>query len=90
MVVFENVYLAQILLRRLDTLLDRGGHFLGFAGAEADDLRARIADHDQRRKAQVLAALDHFGDAVDRDHLLFQVQVVGLDAFCCGGWHVIR
>ena len=34
----------------------------------------RIADDDQSRKAQVLAALDDFGDAIDRDHLLLEVQ----------------
>ena len=83
---FEHVDLAQILLRRFDALLDRGRNFLGLAGAEADDLRAGIANDDQSRKAQVLAALDHFGDAIDRDHLLLEVQGVGVDPFrrgCC-------
>src|SRR5579884_3281610 len=75
----EHVDLAQIFLRRLDALLDRGRNFLGLAGAETDDLGARIADDDQSRKAQVFAALDDLGDAIDRDDLLFEIQVIRLE-----------
>ena len=72
---FEHVDLAQILLRRFDALLDGGRDFLGLPGAEADDLSAGIADHDQSREAHVLAALDDFGHAVDGDDLLLQVEI---------------
>jgi hypothetical protein len=41
------------------------GHFLRLADAEADDPVA-VAHHHQRAEAQVLAALDDLGDAVDR------------------------
>src|ERR1700736_5881482 len=80
----ENVDLAQILFRRLDALLDRGGNFLGLTRAEAYDLVARGAVDHERGKAQIFAALHHFGDAVDRNHLLFQVQRTGVDSFCRG------
>src|SRR5262249_13558543 len=77
----QHVDLAEALLRRLDALADRARHFLRFADAIADYLRARIADHHQRREAQILTALDHLGDAVDRHHLLFELQVLQVDAF---------
>ena len=63
----------EILLRRFDALLDGQRHFAGFATAEADDA-VLIADDDQRRERQVLAALDHFGHAVDRNYLVFQIE----------------
>ena len=48
---------------------DRLGHFLRLAMAEADTALA-VADHDQRREAEALAALHRLGDAVDVDQLL--------------------
>ena len=64
----------QRLLRRLDALLDRRGHFLRLADAEADHAVA-VADDDQRAEAQVLAALDDLGDAADVDDRVLQVQL---------------
>ena len=68
-----QVHLHQVLLRRLNPLADGLRHFLRLAGTVADHGRAGIAHHDQRRERQVLAALDHFGHAVDGDHLVFQL-----------------
>ena len=70
------------LLRRLDALLDRRGHFLRLADAEADDAVA-VADDDQRAEAQVLAALDDLGDAADVHDRVLQVQLRGVDLFSC-------
>ena len=70
------------LLRRLDPLLDRRGHFLRLADAEADDA-VTVADDDQRAEAQVLAALDDLGDAADVDDRVLQVQLRGVDLFAC-------
>jgi len=67
------------MLRRLDSLLDGRGHFLRLAGTEANDPGAGIAHHHQGREAEVLAALDHFRDAIDGDYLLLQVEVIRLD-----------
>src|SRR5205823_620416 len=51
----------QILLRRLDALLDRRRHLLRLADAEADHAVA-VADDDEGAEAQVLAALDALVD----------------------------
>ena len=64
----------QVLLRRLDALLDRRRHFLRLADAEADHAVA-VADDDQRAEAQVLAALDDLGDAVDRHDRVLDVEL---------------
>jgi hypothetical protein len=68
----------QRLLRRLDALLDRRGHFLGLADAEADHAVA-VADDDQRAEAQVLAALDDLGDAADVDDRVLQLELRRVD-----------
>src|SRR5919201_1359505 len=70
----------EILLRRLDTFLDRRWHFLRLADAEADDAVA-VADDDERAEAQVLAALDDLGDPVDRDDGVLDVELRGIDPF---------
>ena len=72
----------QVLLRRLDALLDRRRHFLRLADAEADHAVA-VADDDQRAEAQVLAALDHLGHAVDRDDGVLDVELRRVDALTC-------
>ena len=51
------------------------GTSFALPGTVADDGRAGISYHHQGRERQVLAALDHFGHAVDRDHLVFQLVV---------------
>ena len=69
----------QVLLRRLDALLDRRRHFLRLADAEADHAVA-VADDDQRAEAQVLAALDDLGHAVDRDDGVLDVELRRIDS----------
>jgi hypothetical protein len=46
-------------------------HFFGLAFAHADATIA-ITHHGQCSETENSAALDHFGDAIDRDHLLAQ------------------
>ena len=58
-----------VLLGDLDALLDGRRNFLGLAGTEADPALA-VTDDDQRGEAEVLAALDDLGDAVDVDDLV--------------------
>ena len=58
-----------VLLGDLDPLLDGGRNFLRLARAEADAALA-VADDDERAEAEVLAALDDLGDAVDVDDLV--------------------
>ena len=60
---------AQILARRLHSLLDCQRQLAGLAVAIADTAVA-VADHGQSRKAELTAALDDLGDAVHRDELL--------------------
>ena len=69
-----QIQLNQILLGLLDRLADGHGNFARLAHAEAG-VALLIAHHDQRRKAEILAALDDFGDAVDRDDLILQVRL---------------
>ena len=63
----------QVLFGRLNSLANGLGNFLRLARAIADDGRAGISHHHQGREGEVLAALDHFGHAVDGDHLVFQL-----------------
>jgi hypothetical protein len=67
---FRDVH--QALARLHHRLGDRDRHFARLAVAEADAAGA-VADHGQRGEAELLAALDDLGDAVDRDQLLEQV-----------------
>ena len=60
------------LLRRGGRLADRFRHFARLAVAEAGAALA-VADDDQRREAEALAALHRLGDAVDVDELLDQL-----------------
>ena len=73
-----QVQLHHVLLGLLDGLADGHGNFAGLAHAEAG-MAALIADHDQRGEAEVLAALHDFGDAVDRNHLVLQIGLIGLN-----------
>ena len=63
----------QILLRRLDTLFDREGHFTRLAGSKPH-VSALIAYDYERRKGKVLTAFNDLGHAVDGDHLVFKIQ----------------
>ncbi len=76
-VPFE-VELDQIFLGLLDALLDGHGHFARLAHAETS-VAVAIANDNQRRKAEILAALDDFGDAVDGDDVILQVRKIHLE-----------
>ena len=75
---------AQVFLGGLDALTDGRGHFLGFPDAVADHFGGGVADYNQRRKAEILAALHHLGDAVDGNHLLLEVEARRIDPFDYG------
>src|SRR5207249_6835263 len=64
----------QVALRRLCRLADRLWHFARLAMAETDPALL-IADHDQRRKAEALAALDDLRHAIDVDELVDELAV---------------
>src|SRR5581483_2115411 len=70
----------QTLLRRLDALLDGRRDFLRLPHAEADDAVA-VTDDDERREAQVLAALDDLRHAVDRDDGVLDIELRRIDSF---------
>ena len=61
-----------LLLGHLDPLLDGHRDFLRLAGAVADAAVA-VADDDERREGEVLAALDDLRHAVDVDDVVDQV-----------------
>jgi hypothetical protein len=71
--VVDERHADQIFLRRLDGFLDGERDFARLAAAEADVPRF-VADDDERREAQILSALNHFGHAVDADHLIFEIK----------------
>ena len=73
-----QVELHHVLLGLLDRLADGHGNFARLAHAEAG-VAALVAHDDERRKAEVLAALDDLGDAVDRNDLIFQVGLIRLN-----------
>src|SRR5438132_6009348 len=64
----------QILLRRLDGLFYGRRHLLRLSDAEADDAAA-VSHHDKGAEAEVLAALDHLSDSIDRDDGVFDVEL---------------
>src|SRR5215203_1122039 len=72
-------HLDQRLLGRFDALLDSRGHFLGLADAEPD-VAGVVANNDQGAERQVLAALDHLGDAVDGHDGVLQLELARVDA----------
>src|SRR5256714_3210617 len=64
----------QIALGRLGRLADRLGHFTRLAVAETDPALL-VADHDQRRKAKALAALDALRHAIDLDEVIAELAI---------------
>ncbi|MEY9607750.1 hypothetical protein ABIF21_000624 [Bradyrhizobium elkanii] len=64
----------QIALRRFGRLADRFRNFARLAVAEPDPALL-VADHDQRRKAEALAALDDLRHAIDVDELVDELAV---------------
>src|SRR5690606_18789581 len=66
-------------------LLNSNGYFAGFALTHADTTIA-VTDHGQRSKAHGATTLNHFADAVDRNHFFFQAIIAlllwSLSALC--------
>src|SRR5262249_34596410 len=64
----------QVPLGRFGRLADRLRHLARLAMAEPDPALL-VADHDQRGKAEALAALDDFRHAIDMDELVDELAV---------------
>ena len=62
----------QVLFGLFNGLANRHGDFPRLAHAEAG-MAALITDDDQCGETQILAALDHFGDPLDGNHLILQI-----------------
>src|SRR4029079_8444168 len=71
---FAQCDARQVALGRLGRLADRFGHFARLAVAETDPALL-VADHDQRRKAEPLAALDDLRHTIDVDQLVDDLTV---------------
>src|SRR6202049_4186383 len=71
---FAQGYARQVALGRLGGFADRLGNFARLAVAESDPALL-IADHDQGRKAEALAALDHLRHTIDVDELVDEFAV---------------
>src|SRR5690606_26814413 len=67
--------LDQTLASLFHCFLYGNGHFTGFTFAHSDAAIA-IANHGQRGKAHGATTLDHFADAIDRDHFFTHAVVV--------------
>jgi len=72
----------EILLRRLDTLLDRRRHFLRLADPEAHHA-VTVADDDQSAEAQVLAAFDDLRHAIDGHDGVLDIKLPWIDSISC-------
>jgi hypothetical protein len=71
--VLDERHADEVLLGRLDGLLDGDGDFARLPRAEAD-VAGAVADDDQRGEREVFAALDDLRHAVDLDDLVGQVK----------------
>src|SRR3954469_12224279 len=69
-------HVVEVLLGLLDALGDRRGHLLGLAVADADLAVAVTHDH-QGGEAEAPATLDDLGHAVDGNHALDVVALLG-------------
>ena len=77
MVVSRTLILRRFFLAASMPFLIAAGTSLALPVPKPTTLAPGVADHHQSREAHVLAALDDLGDAVDRDDLFLQVQVLG-------------
>src|SRR6185503_15965698 len=87
LVVVKRAALAQrdadhVALGLIGGLPDRLRHFAGFPGT-VSDLALLVADDDDRREAEALAALDHLGHAVDADELFLELAVLPVALIAC-------
>src|ERR1700686_2360518 len=73
-----QIQVNQIFLRLLDSLADGHGHFASLAHAESG-VTLLVPDDDQGGKAEVLAAFDDLGYALDGYDLILQAIGVDLD-----------
>src|SRR5436309_710337 len=71
---FAERHARQVALGRFRRLADRLGHFARLAVAKTDPALL-ISDHDQRRKTEALAALDHLRHTIDVDQLVDELAV---------------
>src|SRR5688572_5454197 len=69
-------HVVEVLLGLLDALGDRRGHLLGLAVAHAD-LAVAVAHDHQSGEAEAPTTLDDLGHAVDSDHALDVVALLG-------------
>src|SRR4051794_38782875 len=69
-------HVVEVLLGLLDALGDGRGHLLGLAVADAD-LAVAVTDDHQGGEAEAPTALDDLGHAVDGDHALDVVALLG-------------
>src|SRR5690348_1369492 len=69
-------HVVEVLLGLLDTLGDRRGHLLGLAVADAD-LAVAVTDDHQGGEAEAPTTLDDLGHAVDGNHALDVVALLG-------------
>ena len=77
-----QIQVNQVLLRLLDRLANGHGHFARLAHAETG-VALLISHHNQGRKAEVLAALDDLGHALNGHDLI--LQAVGVHLECAAG-----
>src|SRR4051812_49099580 len=70
---------VEVLLGLLDALGDRRGHLLGLAVADAH-LAVAVTDDHQGGEAEAPTTLDDLGHAVDRNHALDVVALLGRSA----------
>jgi hypothetical protein len=73
----DHRHREEVLLGRLDALLDGRGDLLGLAVADAH-LAVAVADHHQRGEGEPAAATHDLGDAVDRHHALLELGLGGI------------
>src|SRR5215211_6812772 len=73
----DHRHREEVLLGRLDALLDGRGDLLGLAVADADLAVAVAHDHEGGER-EPAATLHDLGHAVDRDHALLELRLGGL------------
>jgi hypothetical protein len=70
----------QVLPRAVDTLANRLGHLTGLAETDSHDTVSVSHDH-ERAEAEAASALHHLGHAVDVNHAVGELEIVGVELF---------
>ncbi len=73
-----EVQMNQILFRLFDALLDGHRNFARLAHAESG-MAVIVANDDERGEAEILAALDDLGDAIDGDDVVLQLRRIDFE-----------